>query len=101
MERITLASKTLHSAGYDPATQTLELEFRHSGRVYRYFEVPEGVFAWLQKVPGKTAYFNRTIRDVYRFRDVTPPPPGPNGGKAPPLLEQLRASLEASRATRQ
>jgi len=101
MERIPLASKTLHSAGYDPATQTLELEFRHSGRVYHYFDVPEGVFAWLQQVPSKTAYFNRTIRDVYRFRDVTPPPPGPDGGKAPPLLEQLRASLEATRTKRQ
>ena len=38
VDRKPVESKVLKTVGYDPASQTLELEF-HSGRVYRYADV--------------------------------------------------------------
>jgi hypothetical protein len=88
MERLPLASRAVVSAGYDDATRSLELEFA-SGRVYRYEDVPRGVYDWLLRAHSKGAFVARMINDRYAFRDVTPPPAG--GGQD--LDEALRASL--------
>ncbi|HUH04100.1 MAG TPA: KTSC domain-containing protein [Kofleriaceae bacterium] len=87
MQRDPVESKTLRSIGYDAGAEVLEIEFA-SGRIYAYREVPASVHAWLMKVPSKTAFFSRKIRDLYPFRDITPPPDDT------PLLDQLRASLQ-------
>ena len=73
MVRTPLASTAIISAGYDPATQQLELEFRN-GRVYRYSEVPQGVYDFLLRTPSKGGYVNRMIDGKYRHEDVTPRP---------------------------
>ena len=67
MKRQPLRSSVLKSAGYDPATALLELEFA-SGDVYRYFAVPPSVFRALVDDDSPGAYFNQHISDRYPTR---------------------------------
>jgi hypothetical protein len=88
VERSALASRAILSAGYDVATQTLELEFA-SGRIYEYQGVPRGTYEWLLRAQSKGAFVTRMINDRYPYRDVTL-------GRTPDtrdLTEVLRASL--------
>jgi hypothetical protein len=86
VERLSLASSVVRSAGYDANSQTLELEFV-SGRVYRYAGVPIGTYAWLLRAPSKGAFVTRMITDRYAYQDVTPAPADQD------LDAALRASL--------
>lgn len=88
MHRTPLESRAIVSAGYDPATQQLELEFRN-GRVYRYRDVPPGVYAFLLRTPSKGGYVNRMIQDRYPFDEITPAPAEQD------VLQALQASLAA------
>jgi hypothetical protein len=88
MERVSLTSRAVVSAGYDPESQTLELEFA-SGRIYRYYEVPKGTYEWLLRAPSKGAFVSRMINERYSFRDITPAP----AGAEQDLSQALRASL--------
>lgn len=74
------------SAGYDPSTEELELEFRN-GRVYRYRGVPAGVFGFLLRTPSKGGFVNRMIQNRYPFDEVTPQ------RSEQDVLEALEASL--------
>lgn len=94
MQRTPLRSRAVLSAGYDAATQTLELEF-HNGRIYRYRDVPEGVYQFLLRTESKGGYVNRMIQDRYAFEEVTPTPP------AQDMLEALQASLDAAQRERE
>jgi hypothetical protein len=71
VERNALRSRVIVSAGYDDATQTLELEFA-SRRIYRYGGVPRGVYDWLLRARSKGAYVSRMINGRYAHEDVTP-----------------------------
>jgi hypothetical protein len=88
VERTPIASRALLSVGYDPESQTLELEFA-TGRVYRYEGVPRGTYDWLLRTPNKGAYVARMINERYPFRDVTPVAPA----EVVDLAEALRRSL--------
>jgi hypothetical protein len=92
VDRVALESSVVVSAGYDPATQVLELEFA-SGRIYQFEGVPPGTYQWLLRTPSKGSYVARMINDRYAYRDVTSPPPETQGD----LAERLRASLEGIR----
>ncbi len=70
MQRTPVQSRALVSAGYDAASQTLELEF-HNGRVYRYREVPPGVFAFLLRTSSKGSFVNRMIDGRYAYEEVS------------------------------
>lgn len=87
VERTPIASRVLLSAGYDPATQTLELEFA-SGRLYRFDGVPPGTYEWLLRSPNKGGYIARMINNRYRHQEITPAPP--------PATQDLAAALRAS-----
>jgi len=67
MRREPVRSSVLRSAGYDPSTSELEIEFR-SGDVYRYFAVPPSVHRELMAAESPGAYFNRVISDRYPTR---------------------------------
>lgn len=69
MKREAVASTTLLSVGYDPATRTLEVEFRKGG-TYQYFDVPEFIARGLMLSRSKGTFFNRNIEDRYRYRQV-------------------------------
>jgi hypothetical protein len=66
MKRIPVRSSVIRSAGYDPRTTTLQVEFR-SKLVYNYRRVPRARFNALLKAESKGRYFNANIRDCYPF----------------------------------
>ena len=67
MERTPVTSTTLKSVGYDPQTQTLELEF-DSGSVYQYDNVPPEVYQGLLEADSLGRYFNENIDKSYNYR---------------------------------
>jgi hypothetical protein len=42
-----------------------------TGRVYVYAAVPQFVYFQFLRAPSKGEFFNREIRDHYRFRELT------------------------------
>jgi hypothetical protein len=70
MLRLPLDSTSIASAGYDPETQTLEIEFR-SGGVYRYLEVPEASFIALMSAASAGQYVTSKIKGHFAFERVT------------------------------
>ena len=66
MKRVRVVSSSVTSVGYDPATQTLEVEFA-GGSIYRYFDVPEGVHARLIAADSKGTFLNVEIKPAFRF----------------------------------
>ncbi|MEX1364290.1 MAG: KTSC domain-containing protein [Nannocystaceae bacterium] len=90
MEREPVESTALASVGYDPRRRVLEIEFRSSGKVYEYLDVPETMHAWLMRVPDKGGLFNRMIEGKFEFRRVDAVVP-----EMPCLEDALRASLAA------
>ena len=54
------------SAGYDRATETLEVEFQN-GAIYQYFNVPENLFKQLMREKAKGKFLNTHIRNAYPF----------------------------------
>lgn len=64
--RTAVESSILSSVGYS-TDATLELEFR-SGAIYRYFAVPRPVFEELIAAESKGVYFNRYVRDRFRYQ---------------------------------
>lgn len=92
MKRSPLTHKVIRSVGYDPETRVLELEFPQE-RVYQYFDVPPGTYTWLLRTEDLLGFFERMIRDVYRYEEVTTV--GPAGPREEIDLEDLLlASLE-------
>jgi hypothetical protein len=64
MRRRPVDSSAIASVGYDPARETLELEFR-SGNVYRYFGVPQEIYEDLIHAPSMGRFFGSYIRGQY------------------------------------
>jgi hypothetical protein len=62
---VPLRSSNLHSVEYDPTTRSLTIQF-HSGGIYRYAEVPSGVYEGLLRAYSAGRYFHQWIRNRYR-----------------------------------
>ncbi|OWP64128.1 KTSC domain-containing protein [Hymenobacter amundsenii] len=60
MQRRPIRSTSLKAVGYDPATLTLEIEYRHGGLV-RYTGVSEELHQALLRVPGKALFVEQVI----------------------------------------
>jgi hypothetical protein len=69
MDRVSIASSNIKEAGFDAATNTLEVAFT-DGRLYQYFDVPENVYLELRSSPSAGQYFHQNIRGVYRFARI-------------------------------
>lgn len=71
MERIPVSSRNLHSVGYDPTTNELEIEF-NSGGIYVYDNVPASEYHQLMNPPGGShgTHFADYIKNVYHFRRI-------------------------------
>lgn len=70
MQRTPVRSSNVASVGYDPNTQTLEVEF-HSGDVYQYFGVAEAHFVRLTAGSVSVgSYLNREVKPRYRYRRI-------------------------------
>jgi len=59
-------SSAIQGYGYSGINSYLDIQFT-SGAVYRYFDVPEGVFDGLDRASSKGGYFNQSVRNVYLF----------------------------------
>jgi hypothetical protein len=69
MQRQPVESSMLRSAGYDPERSILELEV-NNGRIYRYFGVPQEIFAELLTAESKGRYFLDEVDDLYPYLQV-------------------------------
>lgn len=65
MERHVVSSSSLASVGYDPNSETLEVEFATSGKVYEYYNVPQFEFDRMLEATSIGQYFNANIRNSY------------------------------------
>ena len=70
MRRRAVNSSVIQTLGYDGRNSLLEIEFR-TGRVYQYFGVPPAVYNDLLNAPSLGEFYNRQIRNEYRFVEVT------------------------------
>ncbi len=66
MDRQPISSSNIISAGYDPASQTLEVEFK-GGVVWQYPSFPEHMWYEFLGAPSQGKYFASQIR--LRFGD--------------------------------
>ena len=69
IERQSVRSSNLVSVGYNENTRTLEVEFRGDS-VYRYSNVPSGVYEGLMHADSKGSYFHEHIRNLYDYDRV-------------------------------
>ena len=68
MRRVWIDSSSIASIGYEAATRELEIEFRESGDVYRYFDVPAEEHAAILAADSRGTYFNHVFKERnYRY----------------------------------
>lgn len=65
MDRQAVSSSNLASIGYDPNSETLEVEFAKTGKVYEYYNVPQFIYERLMEASSHGVFFNAEIRNVY------------------------------------
>ena len=64
MERKRVNSSRIRSAGYDPKSQTLELEFS-DGKIVQYRGVSGEVYRQLTAAPSPVSFFEDKIDESY------------------------------------
>ncbi|HEY2496398.1 MAG TPA: 2-C-methyl-D-erythritol 2,4-cyclodiphosphate synthase [Candidatus Angelobacter sp.] len=69
--RVPVNSTSIAAIGYDSARQELAIEFRASGDIYLYFEVPAEEYEAFMKEDSKGTYLNKVFKPrEYRYRDL-------------------------------
>ena len=63
IERTAVQSSNIVSAGYDPESQTMVIEFRTG--LYRYEGVPQSDWDFFMEAPSKGSHFSRVLRPFY------------------------------------
>ena len=69
MNRESVQSPNIRSVGYDPQSDVLELEFV-SGKVFRYFDVPEFAAGKFFSAPSPEQFLNGNVIYQYRYQRV-------------------------------
>lgn len=69
MIREPIASTNILSLGYDPASETLEVEFT-SGSIYQYYNVGGALYEQLMTASSKGQFLNAYIKNAYPFSRV-------------------------------
>jgi hypothetical protein len=71
MRRHPVESSTISSLGYDAKKRVLEIEFRASTEVYRYFDVPPEEYDAFLDAESKGVYLNLVFKPKeYRYTEV-------------------------------
>jgi len=65
MQRQSVQSSALNSAGYDPSSKILELEFRESGGVWQYFGFSNASFKKFMSAESLGNFFVTQIKGKY------------------------------------
>lgn len=72
MKRLEVDSATVRSIGYNARRHELEIEFRESGDVYRYFDVSAAEHAEFLAAKSKGTYLNQVFKPKgHRFLIIT------------------------------
>ena len=66
MHRDAVSSSNIMSAGYDSASETMEIEFK-DGAVYQYYNVNEHLYEQFKSAPSKGQFFNIYIKNAVPF----------------------------------
>jgi hypothetical protein len=61
-----MPSTAIKAIGYDETTAELWVTFV-SGKTYRYYRVPRGIYLAFRRAVSKGTFFNDHIRDRYDF----------------------------------
>jgi hypothetical protein len=72
IDRHPVVSSDLASIGYDPASQTLEIEFKATG-VYHYFSVPADIYESLRTTPSPGKFFLANIKGKFAWEKTSTP----------------------------
>lgn len=69
MDRESVSSSNIVSAGYDSTSETMEIEFKN-GTVYQYYNVSAHLYEEFLSAPSKGQFFHTYIRDAVPFSRV-------------------------------
>lgn len=69
MDRQPVSSSSVASIGYDPSSETLEVEFNH-GAVYQYYNVPQFMYDRLMEAGSVGSFINTQIKGSYAYSQV-------------------------------
>ena len=69
MIRKNISSSDISSIGFEPQSQTLEIEFK-SGGIFQYFEVSENIYNTLVNSISIGKYFNQYIKGQYNYKKL-------------------------------
>ncbi len=70
MDRTSVSSSNLASVGYEPTTQTLEVEFLN-GSIYQYSGVPPSVYSGLMSASSHGSYLDQYVKKAgYSYQKV-------------------------------
>ncbi|MCP1499841.1 hypothetical protein J2Y86_004548 [Pseudomonas migulae] len=69
MDRDIVSSSNIMSAGYDPESETLEIEFQ-GGAVYQYYNVNEHLYEQFKSASSKGQFFHMYIKNALPFSRV-------------------------------
>jgi hypothetical protein len=69
MRRHPVASSNIASVGYEPTSQTLEVEFA-GGAVYQYYNVPQSIYEEFVAAASKGRFFASQIKDRFPYARV-------------------------------
>ena len=69
MDKHPVASSNVRAIGYDPETQTLEVEF-HGGSVYQYYGVPDNMHQNIMEASSKGQFLHMYIKNSYPYSRV-------------------------------
>ncbi|MDQ0966253.1 hypothetical protein QFZ20_001656 [Flavobacterium sp. W4I14] len=64
-----MPSSVIKYFSYDAATETLKIIFV-TDMIYQYKEVPEKIYKMLKASGSKGRYFNRHIKDKFKFQKL-------------------------------
>ncbi len=64
MDRKYISSSMINSIGYDPETETLEIEFS-GGAVWQYSDVPADVWDDFESSGSQGRFFHQNIKGQY------------------------------------
>lgn len=66
MERQPINSDMIVSAGYEPETGILEIEFRKGGAIWQYMDVPEATWHEFINAESRGKYWHAHIKKQFR-----------------------------------
>lgn len=69
IRRVPVRSTSIREIGYDPDTQTLDVQFAGGG-IYRYDAVPSVLFQALQNAASPGRFVNERVRGSFRCHRI-------------------------------